>query len=128
MTENREYLRKLTLFCDFIFSDHPEETGTTSSMTEGEKNQTMGGGELETVDQDSELVPWWDIVPEQNTELDLSEALESDKHVIMFPSVFFNVVKFKIGNISNVLSTQGCKEINGNRFLLHGFSNHSLLR
>ena len=99
MTENRDHLRKLNLLRDFYFSDHPEETGTTYSMTEGKKNQTIGGDELETVDQDSELVPWWDMVPEHNPELDLSEALESDKHVIMFPSMFFNVLKCKIGNI-----------------------------
>ena len=62
-------------------------------MTEENKNQTAGGNQLETVDQDAELVPWWDIVPQQNTHLDLSEALQSDKHVIMFPSVFFNILK-----------------------------------
>ena len=55
-----------------------------SSVTEGSGNQTTGSNELETVDQEGEMVPWWDIVPQHNTQQDLSEALQSDKHVIRF--------------------------------------------
>ena len=40
------------------------------------------------------MVPWWDIIPEHNTQLDLNEVLQSDKHVIMFPSI--NTSKNKI--------------------------------
>ena len=54
-------------------------------MIEVNGNQTTGGNQLETVDQDAEVVPWWNIVPEHNTQLDLREALESDKHVILLP-------------------------------------------
>ena len=70
------------------------QTGATFYMTEENKNQTTGRNQLETVDQDAETVPWWDIIPEHNTQLDLNEALQSDKHVIVFPSI--NTAKYKI--------------------------------
>lgn len=80
------------------------------------------------------MVPWWDIIPEHNTQLDLNEALRSDKHVIMFPSI--NTAKNKIEvNISmyyplNVVrKLRVMIEVGGQKtFLLHSYSNHSLLK